>query len=508
MPSLGSGLSLGTLNSLPGYDFDVSAFIQQTGVSPTATIKDFTGVTAPNCLGARLQGTATGLTLSATENWTLAGWFNNTTLVTGPNFLFGFGNSFKLYLLPSGANTFMQFEYGSTNIGPYTFTTPAGTWFHVAVTSFRSGGGAQSHKIYFNGSLVSTLTTSVSQTLSSPTFYIGGGGSSEYALGVIADEVSFFKRELSSLEISFLYASGDGLSYSEASSAISMNNIYSWYSLSETTGNRLNSVNSSVCPLSSNGSGTIVNARGWVAPKVSVNPRKQLNDFVLGVKGLGLWNNIIFWPMRSYQNIGTGTIVYSLGGIGSFNGTFANSPAWRTEGVLFNGVNSQVNISSSVISNNTGTLFYSGSHSLLSGTSQKGMNFGNIELGKAEGTSFGVEATHLKPSYPTAGRGVVIAGFNSGFFYTATGVFSTSTTTMSRFYNAGTKENNTSASYGSFETPPENIATIGGRTTSTNSPFNGLISIATYLNTALSDANVSSLNTLYKTTLGTGLGLP
>ena len=516
MPSLGSGLSLGTLNSLPGYDFDVSAFIQQTGVSPTATIKDFTGVTAPSMTNVRLQGTATGLTLSATEDFTLAGWFNNTTPITGANFLFGFGNSFKLYMIPSGANTFLQFEYGSTNVGPHTFTIPSGTWFHVALTSFRSGGGSQSHKLYVNGSLVSTHTTSVAQTLSSPTFYIGGGGSSEYALGLIADEVSFFKRELSSLEISFLYASGDGLSYSEASSAISMNNIYSWYSLSETTGNRLNSVNSSVCPLSSNGSGTIVNARGWVAPKITINPRKQLNDFVLGIKGLGLWGNTICWPLRSYQNIGTGAIVYSLGGYGAgtSNLTLISNPSKNESGILTNGSGQYATgtipessqwtilaIMARPVSEDVTPKYYWGLH-----------NSANSNVNSLNGVTYYLKDGGLgifqsengvnNWSGPGGNRPGANATPNFGFqsvSYSETGP--TATISLNGTFVTQTSVRNLSALR-------QNRLILGRRSDGTNATDSVAVHTAyLYINTNLSNSTIESIRTLYKTTIGTGLGL-
>jgi hypothetical protein len=48
-----------------------------------------------------------------------------------------------------------------------------------------------------------------------------------------------------------------------------------------------------------------------------------LSAFVKGVKELGLWSNMVCWPLRSSQNAGTGgvdgvTTAYSLGGLGDF----------------------------------------------------------------------------------------------------------------------------------------------------------------------------------------------
>jgi hypothetical protein len=61
--------------------------------------------------------------------------------------------------------------------------------------------------------------------------------------------------------------------------------------------------------------------------------KTQINDFVVGVKSLGLWNNMVCWPLRSAQNAGTGTTAYSLGGLGTYNGTLTNGPTWGADGV-------------------------------------------------------------------------------------------------------------------------------------------------------------------------------
>ena len=62
-----------------------------------------------------------------------------------------------------------------------------------------------------------------------------------------------------------------------------------------------------------------------------------INDFVLGVKTLGLWNSMVCWPLRSSQNAGTGTTAYSLGGLGTYNGTLINGPTWDDDGIAFDG---------------------------------------------------------------------------------------------------------------------------------------------------------------------------
>lgn len=229
----------------------------------------------------------------------------------------------------------------------------------------------------------------------------------------------------------------------------------------------------------------------------------QINAFVKGVKALGLYNNMVSWPLRSAQNAGTGTTAYSLGGAGIFDGTLTNGPTWGSDGVIFDGSNDYILGSSSISTNNTATIFYCGIHATMTG-SQKAVNINKIEIGKAESASFGIEATQLVPPFSTVGRSSTISGFGSGVRYTATGIYIPSSTTMSRFYNGASKETNGAAVYGTFET--DGIY-IGTRSPS-NSLFNGTISVAVYFNSVLSDANVLAVHNLYKTTLGTGLGLP
>jgi hypothetical protein len=107
-----------------------------------------------------------------------------------------------------------------------------------------------------------------------------------------------------------------------------------------------------------------------------------LDAFVKGVKNLGLWESMVAWPLRSSQNAGTGTTAYSLGGLGTFNGTLVNGPTWGADGVEFSNATSThivatipqalpatwmtaVNFASqvfrSIYSHDNGTAFFQGS---------------------------------------------------------------------------------------------------------------------------------------------------
>jgi hypothetical protein len=77
--------------------------------------------------------------------------------------------------------------------------------------------------------------------------------------------------------------------------------------------------------------------------------------FTRGIKALDLWRSTVCWPLRNYQNIGTGSTVYSLGGLSAFNGTVINSPTWGVDG--FNFFNTAQYISTTATSNQPMCIF-------------------------------------------------------------------------------------------------------------------------------------------------------
>ena len=62
---------------------------------------------------------------------------------------------------------------------------------------------------------------------------------------------------------------------------------------------------------------------------------QAINDFVVQIKNENLWPFLRCWPMRAGQNAGTGATVYGLGGYSLDNGTLVNTPLWQTNGVQF-----------------------------------------------------------------------------------------------------------------------------------------------------------------------------
>jgi hypothetical protein len=100
-----------------------------------------------------------------------------------------------------------------------------------------------------------------------------------------------------------------------------------------------------------------VDGDAYLARAGVTNPlgRCEVLWFTRGVKALDLWRSMVCWPMRNYQNIGTGSTVYSLGGLSAFNGTTVNSPTWGVDG--FNFFNTAQYISTTATSNQPMCIF-------------------------------------------------------------------------------------------------------------------------------------------------------
>jgi hypothetical protein len=73
----------------------------------------------------------------------------------------------------------------------------------------------------------------------------------------------------------------------------------------------------------------------------------SINKFVFGVKGLELWNNMACWALSAGQNKDTGITVYALGGLSASNmphgtmatlGTPPGLPIRTTNGIQFSGI--------------------------------------------------------------------------------------------------------------------------------------------------------------------------
>jgi hypothetical protein len=219
--------------------------------------------------------------------------------------------------------------------------------------------------------------------------------------------------------------------------------------------------------------------------------KTQINDFVVGVKSLGLWNNMVCWPLRSTQNAGTGTTAYSLGGYGTYNGTLTGSASWSESGAV---LPSNATITATVPYGTT-------SGSIIGVRQANSINGAGKDYGLLKNGTSGFWApygdTNFYFDYPeTTNRLNISAGVTEGVIFFVAGYAGAS----------GSKIYRNTTLLASNAT----VAAIMGSTTSiitSASAASQVTPFAMLLNTDAS-ANHSNLYSLYKTTLGVGLGLP
>ena len=218
--------------------------------------------------------------------------------------------------------------------------------------------------------------------------------------------------------------------------------------------------------------------------------KTQINEFVRGIKDLGLWSSMVSWPLRSSQNSGTGT-AYSLGGLTTANGTLAGAslPTWGVNGVNFlPSASSRITASLALsqpfsaygcISFN----FLASAGSLFSGgsaTNTQMYNFSN---------SAKIEADAGTPLTSSASYSLGSKFFPTAYFNGASSVVGINNSTN----NGSAGSNGISA------------LKIGNNF---NQDFAGKDIEIPFLMFVSNSAINSSVYTLYKTTLGDGLGLP
>lgn len=229
-----------------------------------------------------------------------------------------------------------------------------------------------------------------------------------------------------------------------------------------------------------------------------------IDQFVKGVKNLGLWNSMVCWPLRSSQNAGTGTTAYSLGGLGTFNGTLVNGPTWGANGIDFDGSNDRItlpngsfgtgNAATSIwafLKNDTLTLTRMIAFS--QGDNNNATDGFCIESSRGGDLNDGVNIAFTDSVIATrsvAWKSLFIGNTSSGFKGKDGG-------TVTGFsLNNALNKTGTACAIGAFGNPA-GVA-----------PFDGLIAAVIRINATPTTELNGQIYNLYKTTLGNGLGLP
>jgi hypothetical protein len=228
----------------------------------------------------------------------------------------------------------------------------------------------------------------------------------------------------------------------------------------------------------------------------------QINAFVKGVKDLGLWSSMVSWPLRSTQNAGTGTTAYSLGGYGVYDATLNASPTWGTDGITFNGTNylslsnviatSRVNKLAMGVGSITGYTANRFFDVQDAGTNTRRNPF--LYVGSFGAFDCGFNLPNSGVSSPEAN--LLLANLPQNTFYSIIG-----RTTSGSLFVYRDKVSKASLAGQTFNQGSTYTFSRMG------SEYTGTISFTALSGDEISEAQLISLNDLYKTTLGTGLGL-
>jgi hypothetical protein len=464
---------------------------------------------------------------------------NSTLTVTGTSFTYAFwantpNTSNSMVISKTSGGDTREFQIGLDTGGLAQFRLfPDGTFANSRVvltptSSFtantwnffvcRYDSSAATIGISVNGGAFTSLGSipAITQTNTNPLnfgVFVNTSGGLNYT-GQLAS-VGFWKRALSAGDITSLYNGGRGLTYSGIQGAGLTSNLISYWALNQ------NSVTADSAPTGNNltNNGTPLVAATTLGPIVTTteNSRQLINNFVKGIKSLGLWNSMVCWPLRASQNASTTLTARSLGGLGTFDGTLAGGilPSWTANGLSL-AASSQMNASVTTVPQNVTLLFAAAGD----GGAQTG--FAQY-FGLQNASTFSSNDARVQDSNSGNGSSINMVQRNSVTPITASASIANPFQNSSNFAfvsgslnQAGSLLNvrNLNTGAASSATPAATGTTTLNRV-QLNGRWTGSLELGTphtaafcgYI-TPASDSQVSAIYSLYRQTLGIGLSLP
>jgi hypothetical protein len=504
MPQLGLGTEIGRVSG-GAYDSDALAYFARAGIaSGTQTPTAYDNAASFNGTNQFLSvADNASINLSGT-NFTLSCWYFVSALNTANAYVFG---KAVLNLLPLdygfriNANTTTTQFLWSTSGSYSVLTGPSvvlGAWNHLTIVF-----DGTNLTMYGNGVAGTpvAMPAAIQNTANPLSIGLAGANNSQYLNGRVA-AFGLWKRALTASEVTALFNSGAGRTYASLDSGL-LTNLISWWALNGTSSavsltDSHGVVTGTPNNLTNNGTVTAPN----IGPIVTslADSRRLISDFVKGIKSLGLWNQMVCWPLRSSQNASTTLTARSLGGLGTFNGTFAGSlpvSAWGSQGIT--------NTSTGFITTN------------LSVPSIPTHNMVVVNPSSTANQCYCSDLSNANTRGTRAARQTLLVGNGTSF-----NIISYSNPTINTFraidYDvtaslATVSLNGSSIATGSLSAlPPTAIVSMGLMAArdelGASQWFPGTMSFYMHFSTNLTTTNVPEVYSLYKQTLGLGLGLP
>lgn len=79
-------------------------------------------------------------------------------------------------------------------------------------------------------------------------------------------------------------------------------------------------------------------------PNITNGDAVDIDNFVIGLKDLGLWHKSTFWIMNSNYNVGAGSIVLPIGGWFQYDAPITGNATWSLSGIYHGGTSGGVTI--------------------------------------------------------------------------------------------------------------------------------------------------------------------
>lgn len=234
----------------------------------------------------------------------------------------------------------------------------------------------------------------------------------------------------------------------------------------------------------------------------------SVSDFVKGLKILNLWGTIVFWPLRSNQNAGSGTRVYSLGGLGVYDGTMNGTISWQPNGIFYPNDNTYkfIRTAFTMAFDSANSSFAVGA---LTPTASTVRRYIGAPSGAPSPLTVGVSAnttTMLNIDVWSESVGTNLSFSRNLSIFNWLGI-SWNYATSSNNINGQVNSTFQTSSRASSSTGKQGWTIGGGQHVTDN--FTGTMSIAIYFPIIdVSQADKLLLYNLYKSTLGKGLNLP
>lgn len=243
-------------------------------------------------------------------------------------------------------------------------------------------------------------------------------------------------------------------------------------------------------------------------PNIANSDAVDIDNFIIGLKDLGLWSDSYIWLLMSQYNVAAGVSLVGLNR-NTPTGTLVNSPTWSTSGIVFlNSSAQRIDVPVTFTFGDIFTIFASAKLTNTTAASLVVLGFGNNRGGLITVSSNG--STLLRNVQWDVNRNSVGAITSSAVI--TTNNFTSTVTANSNFLSHYANTTKFSTLNGDYRiSNASTLPTIGGfhiSGTTYLSQFNGNIHIAFMLKRSITDSVQSSLYRLYKETVGKTLGLP